>query len=269
MSTQSTETDTSEPPKNKKWRSHWERYGITPLAILMSELTDGQVRAYSYFDGIQGKSGRPAKGVNACAAAIHQAPSAFLNNVRELEAVGLVRQIPHLTEGGGHGMTEFEVICNPVRNRGHSSEVRLPANTGQDGTPRGGRKCKAMNPTERKAMGSFRVGGTPAVQMPATQSRSAQWGRAATRTGVSAAPSVRALGSTNSGVGDQFSAFDREAELGCSQVVREVIGGEDGVGGSDDSGAFDSEHLSFGILCKKCGKPTAGAEFGDNCRCDF
>jgi hypothetical protein len=277
MSTRWAEADTSEVSK-KKPLTRWQRYDKTPLAILMSELTDGEVRVFAYLDAIQGTIGRPAKGVNACAAAIHQSPTSFLDNVRTLEEVGLVRQIPRTTEGGGHGMTEFEVICNPLRDRGRASDVDLPVNTGKDATPRGGRKCKAKNPTERKKLGTFRAGGTPAVRTPATPSVPAGRGTAATHTGVRAATAAKAPGATNSGVSDGFSATGEVAGLGRSQVVGQVIRGEDGVGGSDGSSAFDldsdieeyeAEFASVGMLCRDCGKPMAGEAFGDNCFCPF
>jgi hypothetical protein len=271
-------TGTSETPKKKKRLTPWQRYDKIPLAILMSELTDGEVRVFAYLDAIQGTIGRPAKGVNACAAAIHQSPTSFLDNVRTLEEVGLVRQIPHTTEWGGHGMTEFEVICNPARDRGRSSDVRLPVNTGHGETPRGGRKCKAKNPAERKTLSTFRAGGTPAVKTPATQNRPAERGIPATHTGVRTTPSARVLGATKFGVSDEFPAFDDVAGLGRSQVVREVIRGEEWVGGSDVSTAFDldsdleeseAEFARAGMLCRDCGKPMTGKSFGDNCYCPF
>jgi len=155
--------------KPKRYRSRWERYAIVPLAILESELSDGAKVAYAYCDAIQGKDGKPAKGTDACAKAIHQSPSTFLKNIRALAECQLVGNDENFTASGGRKKSEFPVLHNPKRDR-RVAGVVLPANTGRDGQPRGGRKLKAKDPATRKREGTYRSAGQPAAPVPATDS---------------------------------------------------------------------------------------------------
>jgi len=121
---------TAEVQPNKKRRTKGERYAIPSLDILESGLSSNAMVLYTYCDGIEGKSGRSAQGVNEVAAAINLGKEAMTSARKECRDAGLIQEDPNTTDTNGHRKTTFRVIHNSARNPARiNPSLRLPPNT--------------------------------------------------------------------------------------------------------------------------------------------
>ena len=119
--------------EKKKPLSDWKRYDKTPKAILTSELSDAAVRAYAYFDCVQGKSGNPAEGFTDSRGAIHMSQGKFGKAVTELVDAGLIEVEKPLSEGDAYREQRYQVVHNPTREHYNPDpdRVQLPTPMGR------------------------------------------------------------------------------------------------------------------------------------------
>ena len=212
-------------------RSDWERYAVVPLAVLNSSLSHTAKICYCYCDARQGDAGRPAKGVDACARAVHMSPTTWKKGIEELRVAGLVSIERNENPGKSERGVEYRLIHNPSRKR-TSQGVAMPPDNGK-----GGRKLKPRDPQSRKREGTYRVGGESAV---ARARRLKRDGDASESDGRIA---------QNLATFESPPESDDAAGLGISQVVEEVA-------------------TVCKPICPNCHKPTRG-EYGECCDCPF
>jgi hypothetical protein len=143
-------------------RSTWERYPVPALEILRSGLKPTEKLAYIYADAIQGTDGHPLYGVGKLAEGIDVDERTASAALEKLAEVGLMDPHRRVTESGkGYKATVLEVTHSPIRGRVNPKGVRLPE-------PRITR-TSPDDPATRKAKGTFRKGGTPAVPVALAQ----------------------------------------------------------------------------------------------------